>query len=811
MSIPFLPMNPKMVERTPHPGPLHEPEEGGGKEEDRPHPSLLPQEKESLFPRLVNLRALSLCWFRCSKREIFRGILLRPIAVWLGALVGAGAFVLLAGCTDSGSDHTKLASRYAGSASCRECHADAYELWMKSNHGLAERSFRTNVDAVAFQNPRYSPPTLPFGVGLTNDHYSITAIGLSGQPEVHAVGRVLGNDPLRQFLTGAPGGRWQAMTAAYDPHRQEWFDVFGQENRQPGEWGNWTGRGMNWNSMCAACHNTQLRKNYDEAADGYHTTMMESSVGCEACHGPLQNHVDWEKKNRGQNKNDPNFPQFTPRQTMETCASCHARRADLTGEFMPGDRFDDHYDLAIVDHSEVFYPDGQNHEEDYEYTAFLGSKMAAAGVTCLDCHPRSLHMPRPQGNGVCLRCHATGQLHAPIIQPAAHSHHQASGAGNDCVNCHLPVTVYMQRHARHDHGLTIPDPLLTQEFGIPNACNRCHPDKTTDWALAAEDQWYGINMNRPTRLRAEWLARARQGDAAARDPLVAMLTGEPNPYWQAVAAGLLDQWLGEPSVQHALTQCLANSNALVRATAVRTLEPLVQSTGSPAVEEMRRLLTDPLRNVRINAAWALRGDLDTNSPAGRELLHYLDFNADQPNGQMQKGAFYFARSDLSTALPHFERAVNWDTNSAPLHHEYAVALSAAGRNPEAIAQLEAACRLDPRAAEYFYALGLAWNEAGNLPKTIESLEAAVKLDARNARAWYNLGLAHNAAGDTAAALNALTRGESADPQDPAIPYARATILAKVGRVADARTAAHRALNLQPNFIDATRLLEMLSQ
>jgi hypothetical protein len=46
-------------------------EDGGGREEDRPHPSLLPQEKEPLFPHLVNLSALSLRWFRGSKREIF--------------------------------------------------------------------------------------------------------------------------------------------------------------------------------------------------------------------------------------------------------------------------------------------------------------------------------------------------------------------------------------------------------------------------------------------------------------------------------------------------------------------------------------------------------------------------------------------------------------------------------------------------------------------------------------------------------------------------------------------------------------------
>ena len=52
-----LPMNPKMVaENEPTP---HEPWKNGEKKA-RPHPGLLPQEKESLFPRLVDRNALRL-------------------------------------------------------------------------------------------------------------------------------------------------------------------------------------------------------------------------------------------------------------------------------------------------------------------------------------------------------------------------------------------------------------------------------------------------------------------------------------------------------------------------------------------------------------------------------------------------------------------------------------------------------------------------------------------------------------------------------------------------------------------------------
>ena len=104
---------------------------------------------------------------------------------------------------------------------------------------------------------------------------------------------MIGNLPLVQFLTPFPGGRYQVQEASYDPKSNQWFYVYGDDLRHPGEFGHWTGRGMNWNSMCAECHNTRVKKNYDAATDSYHTTMAGMSVGCEACHGPLQKHLDW--------------------------------------------------------------------------------------------------------------------------------------------------------------------------------------------------------------------------------------------------------------------------------------------------------------------------------------------------------------------------------------------------------------------------------------------------------------------------------------------------------------------------------------
>src|SRR5207244_10476895 len=69
---------------------------------------------------------------------------------------------------------------------------------------------------------------------------------------------------------------------------------------------------------------------------------------------------------------------------------------------------------------------------------------------------------------------------------------------------------------------------------------------------------------------------------------------------------------------------------------------------------------------------------DTNSNTGSDLLTYLRYNADEPSGALQLGVFHLDRGDLNQALGLFRRAVQWDTNSAPLHHALAIGLSLEG-------------------------------------------------------------------------------------------------------------------------------------
>ncbi|MHB1306795.1 MAG: tetratricopeptide repeat protein [Limisphaerales bacterium] len=721
---------------------------------------------------------------------------------------------------------------YAGSASCRECHEEAYELWKQSNHHFAERPLDEALDGAAFSPGRsFTHGTQSTRVFMTNAQCVVTAVGLSGQPEAHSAQRVIGHLPLRQFLVNAPGGRFQTLEAAYDPVTNEWFNVYGNEDRQPGEWGHWTGRGMNWNNMCSSCHNTRVRKNYDVATDSYRTATVEMTVGCEACHGPLKAHGEWQTLHKGTGQKDPTLTKMTRPQILDSCGTCHARRSELTGDFKPGDAFFDHYNLAMVDQSDVYHADGQVRDENFEYASFLSSRMHFRGVHCLDCHnPHSMKTLLP-GNWLCLRCHDGSQTNAPLINPVTHSNHRVFGydtngvlvdfdltaykpkelkeTGGECVNCHMPQTAYMQRHWRHDHGFTIPDPLLTKQFGIPNACNRCHQDKTVDWALEFTEKWYGDRMNRPTRTRAQWLARARAGDDAARGPLVEMVRREEIGYWRAAAVEMLSRWFHREEIAGAVRTALDDPDPLVRSKAALVLGPLGGEANSPTAAALTARLADPMRAVRVNAAIGLRLGSDHPSLAAAELQHSLWLNADQPAGQYQLAAHAFARNDLAGAAAHLRKAVDWDPNSAPIRHELAVVLSTMGRSAEALEQIQAACRLAPEEAEYRFKLALAWNETGRPDQARATLEEAVRLDPRHARAWYNLGLARSGAGELAGAIAALLRAEPLAPEDPQVPYARATVHARLGQMAEARTAARRALEIAPQFQTARDLLRQL--
>ncbi len=703
---------------------------------------------------------------------------------------------------------------FAGSESCKECHRQAYDEWKGSHHANAQRDLSPALDDEVFSPTRtIHHASQTSTASKEGGKYTLTTAGLESPAQPFVPSAALGVDPLWQYIIPGPNGRFQLTELAWDPAKKEWFNVYGEEDRKPGEWGHWTGRGMNWNSMCAPCHTTAYHKNYQVKSDAYASAYVEQGVGCESCHGALGKHVEFQRaRPQGSYFADKTVPKLSPDQYLAVCGACHSRHGDLTGKFRPGDEYYDHFDPALPDLSNIFYPDGQILDEDFEFNVFMLSYMHDSGVRCNNCHSPHTSKIRKPLNDLCMDCHRSSMGGRIAIDPAGHGFHPLDKGGSKCTDCHYPQTPYMQRHWRHDHGMTIPDPQLTKEFGIPNACSRCHTDKSVDWAIEWTDKWYGARMNRPTRDRARVLARLKRGDLTAVTEAIRLLGEQRNSTWRAVFLKMLAPALHESpdpqvrqTVQQTMLDRLKDSAPIVQSAAIEGLEPL----GESVAEQIKPALSAPYRVVRVKAAWALRQGLDLTSPAGQELSAMLTYSLDQPTGAFRWANYLTETGQPEQALSWFAKAVAWDPGSAPFRHSYAVALSQTHRLDEALQQLDAAARTAPRDAIYPYSRGLILAELGRGAEARDALKLAVELDPRPARFWYNLGLAEYQLGDAGAALAAIEKAEQLEPSAADYPYTRATIYLGMNNREQARAAAQQALRIDARHAATLRLMNEL--
>ena len=458
----------------------------------------------------------------------------------------------------------------------------------------------------------------------------------------------------------------------------------------------------------------------------------------------------------------------------------------------------------------MFWPDGQQQDEDFNWTSVKLSRMHHAGVTCMDCHnPHTNKTILPvENNALCMQCHsAPGRVMpqtnvlAPIIDPLAHSRHAEGSTGNQCVSCHMPTTNYMIRSPRHDHGWLKPDPLLTKELGIPNACSRCHTDQTVDWAIAHAEAWYGDKLDSRQRQRARAVAAGRTGSEESVAALLTLMKDEDIPAWQATYVQLLSSHFHDAPVAAAIEEALDHEDPMVRSAAMQAM------AGQAGKEDLvRKGFEDPSRLVRFDARWALPQDPTASEQLKSEYQTYLELALDQPGGRLRMGQLLANLGRFDEAATELGTAVQWDRYSPGIYETQAMVLQAAGRMPEAATAFYRAAQLQTESGDAMFRAGLAFAEAQRMQEAENALSIAVQRDPQLDRAWYNLGLLQVQKGDLAAGLASLAKAEEVAPRVPDYPYAAATVHWQQGDREAARAAAQRALAVNPNYAPALQLL-----
>ena len=721
---------------------------------------------------------------------------------------------------------------FAGSKKCMECHKAEYDKWQNSHHDHAMDAVNDETVLGDFNNIAVEFHGVTSRFYRKDKKFFVHTQGPDGKMDEFEITYTFGWYPLQQYLVPFPGGRLQCLPIAWDVQEKRWYHLYPQAPINPSDWLYWTNAGQNWNGMCAECHSTNLKKNYDIQNDAYQTTWSEIDVSCEACHGPGSRHVKWAELPDMARPQTANYglvvkaKGMDSRQQVELCAPCHSRRAIL-GDYThtESDLLDSMLPSLLT--PELYFADGQILEEVYVYGSFTQSKMYHRNVRCSDCHDVHSIKKVKDGNALCLQCHR-----ANLYDTKVHHFHKKKGdkgepiksadgrvlfdvgSGAECVRCHMPERLYMGIDLRADHSFRIPRPDLSVKLGTPNACNRCHIDKTDQWSDEYITKWYG-----PGR-RAHYgtiIDAGRKRLPGAQEELIKLAADPLYPVIvRSTALSLLAAYPPEETSQ-SYELAVMDPEALIRRTAVDNL-----NVSDPKRQNalLTSILYDPVKAVRIEAARKMveisDAPLDSNQKmvfqtSLEEYQQSMEYSADFAFGRYNLGNLYVALKQPQKAVESYRAAIKIDNLFYPAKVNLAMLYNQMGQNNEAETLLREVVTSDPERYEVHYSLGLLLAEEKKYAEAANYLNQAAKGMPNRARIHYNLGLLLQQLKQDSDAEASLLKAKELAPDNLDYLYALADFYLKRKKLQKARSIAQEMITRHPNQRIGHDILQLIEK
>ena len=660
---------------------------------------------------------------------------------------------------------------FVGSGECVSCHQDAFADWKQSDHYLAMATATADSVLGDFSNTRVKFHNIESRLFKRGADFFIETLGPDHEPHEYTISYTFGHYPLQQYLIAMDGGRLQALNIAWDSRDknaggQRWIHLQANEPITTDSPFFWTRHLQNWNTRCAECHSTNLKKNYDVEKQAFTTTWSDINVACEACHGPGSEHVSLAKSAipgeasgliKLDNKLKWEFmegasiaqPKGTKSdQHINVCGGCHSRRA-IIGDLDSRATYHDQYQIALLDEG-LYYPDGQVRDEVYVLGSFLQSKMHAKGVTCMNCHQPHTGKLLVEGNGLCAQCHLATEYNTP-----EHHFHPLASEGAQCVECHMPETNYMLVDERRDHKFGIPDPTISEQLGTPNACNSCHKGTTASWAQKTLAHW--LKEPQAPDIRSTLVASARLGDPLTTRGLVALINDDASS--GILKATLLEQLSAFPSRvgTEVAADYLIDEDPLVRVGAVRSLRNIPAQS---RWQLLSALTSDPAKSVRMEVAISL-STMPSDIPLEEmgvfvtlmnEYRESLAKSIDMPSTQTSLGNLELNLGNQMKSEQAYKSALIVEPDYIPAILNLADLYRATDREELAVPLLQRALRVAPDSGAAQFSYGLSLIRQRRYEEAIPYLAAATdRLDSQP-RYAYVYAVALDSVSETGKAL-----------------------------------------------------------
>ncbi len=528
---------------------------------------------------------------------------------------------------------------FVGSDRCRACHPSAYASWHRSWHRTMTQKVGPDTTIASFDGRSLPHPDGAHQVERRGDEFWLRMPDANWLLARAAAGpeAVAAEVPLR----------WQRALMSTGAHHMQMYWVAAEPGRRlvafPFSWSveaqTWVANEATllrprepyvvyaWNEVCLKCH--AVAGAPESSASAVETEVAELGIACEACHGPAQAHVEAEaaplRRYLARLRDEPRAEIVNParldaRRSSEICGQCHAASvfadhqawlgrgsgyragaplADSTRVVRHPLRADQPWIEAILDEDPDylagrFWGDGMIRISGRDYNGLIESPCAAdPKFGCLSCH--AMHGDEPEDqlrelarnddNRQCTQCH---DQYEDLESLKSHSRHSPAGPGSDCVNCHMPHTVYGLTKAIRAHEISSPSVEESERYGRPNACNACHLDRSLAWAAAELERGWAVarpdlaGSGEARAAAVDWLVR---GDAGQR-ALAAWAFG-----WAPSQRSAGADWMAP-----LLIRALTDDYAAVRWIALRSLRTL------PGYEQLDWALAGALDDRRLDAA-----------------------------------------------------------------------------------------------------------------------------------------------------------------------------------------------------------------
>ena len=344
----------------------------------------------------------------------------------------------------------------------------------------------------------------------------------------------------------------------------------------------------------------------------------------------------------------------------------------------------------------------------------------------------------------------------------------------------------------------------------PNACNGCHVEQDAKRAAETVTQWYGREPSSFQRYAEVFVAAEIEAPGAARD-LAWFAEDRTQP---AIArATALEVLAGFPSQTtiEAARAGLKDSDPLVRRGSLGTLGLLSPEQRLPLGTP---LLEDPVRSVRMEAAWVLADAMEQASPtqqaafkkAAAEYEATQRYNADRPEARAALGNFYARLGRVEEAQAQLRSALALEPDFVPAYVNLADLIRMQGREADAERTLHEGLRVAPESAALHHALGLSLIRQGESNAALIELQRAATIDAADPRFAYVYAVGLNSTGNSDGAIQVLDEALTVHPNDRDLLSALVFFQRDAGNLAAALRAAEKLAMIDPEDRGIQRLV-----